>query len=112
MAAVPWPTQAAQCAAAMRFADQLSDFTRFMTEEKGLSPYSVRSHGSRHQGSWNGSGSGIGCWPGRGVEEVDEFLAMKGVSEWNRKSVSVAAAQLLSFMDDKIRNYPDGWEAK
>ncbi len=31
----------------MRFADQLSDFARYMTEEKGLSPYSVRSHGSQ-----------------------------------------------------------------
>ena len=28
----------------MRFADQLSDFARYMTEEQGLSPYSVRSH--------------------------------------------------------------------
>ena len=28
----------------MRFADQLSGFARYMTEEQGLSPYSVRSH--------------------------------------------------------------------
>ena len=31
----------------MRFADQLSDFARYMTDEKGLSPYSVRSHCSQ-----------------------------------------------------------------
>src|ERR1700757_3369095 len=28
------------CAAPIRFADQLSDFARYMTEEKGLSPHS------------------------------------------------------------------------
>lgn len=28
----------------MRFADQIRDFARYMTEEHGLSPYSVRSH--------------------------------------------------------------------
>jgi integrase/recombinase XerD len=28
----------------IRFSDQLRDFARYMTEEQGLSPYSVRSH--------------------------------------------------------------------
>jgi hypothetical protein len=31
----------------MRFADQLSDFARHMTQEQGPSPYSVRSHSRR-----------------------------------------------------------------
>jgi site-specific recombinase XerD len=31
------------------------------------------------------------------VEDVDEFLAMKGVSGWNRQSVSVAAQALRAF---------------
>jgi site-specific recombinase XerD len=31
------------------------------------------------------------------VEDVDEFLAMKGAAGWNRKSVSVAAQALRAF---------------
>jgi hypothetical protein len=31
------------------------------------------------------------------VEEVDEFLAMKGTTGWNRISVSVAAQALRAF---------------
>jgi site-specific recombinase XerD len=81
----------------MRFADQLRDFARYMTEEHGLSPYSVRSHcwktskflawfGERHRSLVRVS-----------VEDVDEFLAMKGAAGWNRKSVSVAAQALRAF---------------
>src|SRR5207253_9684390 len=80
-----------------RFADQLSDFARYMTEEQGLSPHSVRSHcwktskflawfGERHRSLVRVS-----------VEDVDEFLAMKGTAGWNRKSVSVAAQALRAF---------------
>jgi site-specific recombinase XerD len=81
----------------MRFADQLSGFARYMTEEQGLSPQSVRSHcwktskflawfGERHRPLVRVS-----------VEDVDEFLAMKGAAGWNRKSVSVAAQALPAF---------------
>src|SRR5271170_6409392 len=81
----------------MKFADQLSDFARYMTEEQGLSPHSVRSHcwktskflawfGERHRSLVRVS-----------VEDVDEFLAMKGAAGWNRKSVSVAAQALRAF---------------
>ena len=81
----------------MRFADQLSDFARYMTEEQGLSPHSVRSH------CWKTSK--FLAWFGErhrllvrvGVEDVDEFLAMKGAAGWNRKSVSVAAQALRAF---------------
>ena len=31
------------------------------------------------------------------IEDVDEFLAMKGAAGWNRKSVSVAAQALRAF---------------
>jgi integrase family protein with SAM-like domain len=75
-----------------------------MKEEKRLSPYSVRSHGSQTARFLQWFGQRHRLLARARVEEVDEFLAMKGVSGWNRKSVSMAAAQLLSFMDDKIRN--------
>jgi integrase/recombinase XerD len=81
----------------MRFAGQLDNFARYMTEEQGLSPQSVRSHcwktskflawvGQRHRSLMRVS-----------IEEVDEFLAMKGAAGWNRKSVSVAAQALRAF---------------
>ena len=81
----------------MRFSDQLSDFARYMTEEQGLSPQSVRSHcwktskfmawfGERHRSLVRVS-----------AEDVDDFLAMKGATGWNRKSVSVAAQALRAF---------------
>ena len=69
------------CAPQIQFADQLGDFARYMTEEQGLSPQSVRSH----------------CLVRVSVEDVDEFLAMKGAAGWNRKSVSVAAQALRAF---------------
>jgi site-specific recombinase XerD len=68
-----------------------------MMEEQGLSPHSVRSHcwktskfldwfGERHRSLVRVS-----------VEDVDDFLAMKGAAGWSRKSVSVAAQALRSF---------------
>ncbi len=68
-----------------------------MTEEQGLSPQSVRSH------CWKTSE--FLTWFGKhhrllvrvNVEDVDEFLAMKGAAGWNRKSVSVAAQALRAF---------------
>jgi integrase/recombinase XerD len=85
------------CTPQMRFADQLGGFARYMTEEQGLSPQSVRSHcwktskflawfGERHRSLVRVK-----------VEDVDEFLAMKGAAGWNRKSVSVAAQALRAF---------------
>lgn len=84
-------------APAMRFANQLGEFARYMTEEQGLSPHSVRSH------CWKTSK--FLAWFGKrhrllvrvSVEDVDEFLAMKGAAGWNRKSVSVAAQAVRAF---------------
>jgi site-specific recombinase XerD len=84
-------------APAMRFANQLGEFARYMTEEQGLSPHSVRSH------CWKTSK--FLAWFGErhrllvrvSVEDVDEFLAMKGAAGWNRKSVSVAAQAVRAF---------------
>ena len=81
----------------MRFADQLSDFARYMTEEKGLSPYSVRSHCSQTSRFLEWFGERHRLLARARVEDVDELLAMKGVSGWNRKSVSVAAQALRAF---------------
>ena len=81
----------------MRFAYQLGDFARYMTEEKGLSPYSVRSHCAQTSRFLEWFGERHRLLARARVEDVDQFLAMKGVSGWNRKSVSVAAQALRAF---------------
>ena len=81
----------------MRFADQLRDFARCMTEEHGLSPYSVRSHCWKTSKFLAWFGERHGSLVRVSVEDVDEFLAMKGAAGWNRKSVSVAAQALRAF---------------
>lgn len=81
----------------MRFADQLSGFARYMTEEQGLSPYSVRSHCWKTSKFLEWFGERHRSLATARIEDVDEFLAMKGASGWNRTSVSVAAQALRAF---------------
>lgn len=81
----------------MRFADQLSDFARYMTEEQGLSPHSVQSHIWKTSGFLEWFAERHRLLARSRIEDVDEFLAMKGASGWNRKSVSVAAQALRAF---------------
>src|SRR5260370_13939838 len=89
----------------MRFADQLSDFARYMTDEKGLSPYSVRSHCSQTSRFLKWFGERHRLLARARVEDVDEFLALNGVSGWNRKSDSKEQSnkQVLDFVEAKRR---------
>lgn len=81
----------------MRFADHLDTFARYMTEEQGLSPQSVRSHCWKTSKFLTWFGEHHRLLVRVNVEDVDEFLAMKGAAGWNRKSVSVAAQALRAF---------------
>ena len=81
----------------MRFGDQLRDFARYMTEEQGLSPYSVRSHCWKTSKFLEWFGNRDRLLAMARIEDVDEFLAMKGAAGWNRKSVSMAAQALRAF---------------
>jgi len=76
-----------------------------MTEEKGLSPYSVRSHGSQTSRFLEWFGERHRLLARARVEDAYEFLAMKGVSGWNRKSVSKEQSnkQVLDFVEAKRR---------
>jgi len=80
-----------------RFADQLGDFALYMTEKQGLSPQSVRSHCWKTSKFLSWVGERHRLLARVSVEDVDEFLAMKGAAGWNRKSVSVAAQALRAF---------------
>jgi hypothetical protein len=81
----------------MRFADQLNYFARYMTEEQGLSPYSVRSHCAKTSKFLEWFGERHRLLTRTRIEDVDEFLAMKGAGGWSRRSVSVAAQALRAF---------------
>jgi site-specific recombinase XerD len=85
------------CAPPMRFADQLNYFARYMTEEQGLSPYSVRSHCAKTSKFLEWFGERHRLLTRARIEDVDEFLAMKGAGGWSRRSVSVAAQALRAF---------------
>ena len=78
----------------MRFADQLNYFARYMAEEQGLSPYSVRSHCAKTSKFLEWFGERHRLLTRAKIEDVDEFLAMKGAGGWSRRSVSVAAQAL------------------
>jgi len=81
----------------MRFADQLNYFARYMTEEQGLSPYSVRSHCAKTSKFLEWFGDRHRLLTRARIEDVDKFLAMKGAGGWSRRSVSVAAQALRAF---------------
>jgi site-specific recombinase XerD len=68
-----------------------------ITEEQGLSPQSVRSHCWKTSKFLSWVGERHRLLARVSVEDVDEFLAMKGAARWNRKSVSVAAQALRAF---------------
>src|SRR5713101_7183816 len=68
-----------------------------MTEEQGLSPYSVRSHCWKTSKFLEWFGNRHRLLATARIEDVDEFLAMKGAAGWNRTSVSVASQALRAF---------------
>ena len=88
------------------FTDHLEDFARWMTEEQGLAPLSVRSH------RWKASR--FLTWFAERhlslarvrLQDVDEFLILQGSTRWNRTSVTVAAQALRSFFRHAERR---GW---
>lgn len=81
----------------MRFSDQLADFAQYMALEKGLSPHSVQSHCSKTSKFLQWFAERHRLLERAKVEDVDEFLAMKGASGWSRRSVAVTADALRAF---------------
>jgi site-specific recombinase XerD len=68
-----------------------------MTEEQGFSPYSVRSHCAKTSKFLEWFGERHRLLTRARIEDVDEFLAMKGAGGWSRTSVSVSAQALRAF---------------
>jgi len=90
----------------MRFSDELEDFATWMRVEQGLSPHSIRSH------VWKTS-KFLSWFAERHhrlsrvtLQDVDEFLVLKGGDGWSRRSVVVAVQALQAFFRHAERR---GW---
>jgi site-specific recombinase XerD len=79
------------------FQSLLEGFKTYMAGEQGLTPLSIRSH------AWKTEKFLAWYWPhGRAfadvtLQDVDEFLAVKGNSTWSRRSVNIAGQALRAF---------------
>ena len=80
-----------------RFSRQVSEFERYMREERGLSPVTIQTRCER-------LGWFIASLPERRlalseilVADIDAFLASKGAAGWSRASLHVLAGSLRSF---------------
>lgn len=79
------------------FEAYLSDFAAWMEHERGLTRASIRSHcwkTSQFLGWFFARDQNLGTVS---IGHVEEFLAWKGDTCWNRKSVSTAAQALRAF---------------
>jgi site-specific recombinase XerD len=81
----------------MPFADHVEDFAKWMTNEQGMSPLSVRSHCWKTSQFLKWFSQRHRLLASVRLKDVDEFLIFKGTHGWNRKSVSVAAQALRAF---------------
>jgi integrase/recombinase XerD len=88
------------------FEDHLEDFARWMTEEQGLLPLSVRSHRWKALRFLTWFAERHPSLAHVRLQDVDEFLILQGSTRWNRTSVTVAAQALRSFFRHAERR---GW---
>jgi integrase/recombinase XerD len=81
----------------MCFADEIDDFARWMTEERGLAALTARSH--RHKTSlflkWFSERRR--SLAAARLRDLDDFLIFKGTNGWSRKSARGYADALRAF---------------
>jgi site-specific recombinase XerD len=78
-------------------AELIDDFSGYMSEERGLSPRTIKSRCWHAQtfGAWLDEQGLILCEVN--LEQIDRFLAFKSSQGWSRVSVATMAAALRSF---------------
>ena len=81
----------------MRFADHVEDFAQWMTDERGMSPQSVRSHCWKTSQFLKWFSQRHRLLSRVRITDIDEFLIFKGAHGWSRKSISVATQALRAF---------------
>ena len=81
----------------IRFADEIDEFARWVTEERGLSALSVRSHRNKISLFLKWLSERHHLLTAVRLRDVDDFLISKGTSGWSRKSARGYANSLRAF---------------
>jgi integrase/recombinase XerD len=81
----------------MRFADQIDDFVRWATEERGLSALTARSYRHKITLFLKWFSERRRSLTALRLRDVDDFLISKGTTGWSRKSACGYANSLRSF---------------
>jgi integrase/recombinase XerD len=72
-------------------------FTRWMADDQGLAPASIRSHGWKTATFLSWYAQLHRPFAEVAIQDVDDFLAAKGKATWSRRSVAIAAQALRAF---------------
>jgi integrase/recombinase XerD len=81
----------------IRFADEIDEFATWVTEERGLSALSVRSHRNKISLFLKWLSERHHLLTAVRLRDVDDFLISKGTSGWSRKSARGYANSLRAF---------------
>jgi site-specific recombinase XerD len=81
----------------MRFATEIDDFAKWMTEERGMSALTVRSHGRKISLFLKWFSERHRSFTAVRLSDVDDFLIFKGANGWSRKSACGYANSLRAF---------------
>jgi site-specific recombinase XerD len=81
----------------MRFAGEIDEFARWMTEERGMSALTERSHRSKTSLFLTWFSHRRHSLAAVQVRDVDDFLIFKGTKGWSRKSARGYADALRAF---------------
>jgi site-specific recombinase XerD len=80
-----------------RFTDEIEEFARWMTEERGMSVLTVRSHRSKASLFLKWFSERRRSLAAVRLRDVDDFLIFKGTDGWSRKSARDSADTLRAF---------------
>ena len=81
----------------MRFADEIDEFARWMTEERGMSALTARSHRNKTSQFLKWFSERRRSLAAVRLRDVDDFLIFKGTNGWSRKSARGYADALRAF---------------
>ena len=81
----------------MRFANELDDFTKWVTEERGLSEFTIQSYRCKTSLFLKWFSERHRSFTAVRLRDVDDFLIFKGANGWSRKSASGYASSLRVF---------------
>lgn len=80
-----------------RFTEQLDSFTRYLREERGLSPVTISTRHDHLTGFFERLPSARNSMHAITIADVDAFIEDKGQLGWTRASLATLASSLRSF---------------